>query len=145
MEWLLKLGGDDIMIKSIDHVAIVVSNMDRSIKFYNELLGLKVLHDGRKEGGKKKTFLGTKSKTLIALTEDENRTREGAGIVEGVAHVAFGVNDVEKASRVLKEKGVEFIEEKLDKDGKRKSYHFLDPDGLELEIYGETGEAIPPY
>ncbi len=133
------------MIKNIDHVAIVVSNMDRSIKFYNELLGLKVLHDGRKEGGKKKTFLGTKSKTLIALIEDENRTREGAGIVEVVAHVAFGVNDVEKASRVLKEKRVEFIEEKLDKDGRRKSYHFLDPDGLELEIYGETGEAIPPY
>jgi len=62
-----------------------------------------------------------------------------------VAHIAFRVDDVEKAGKLLKERGVEFIEEKLDKDGKRKSYHFLDPDGLELEIYGKTGQIIPPY
>jgi len=35
----------DTMIKGIDHVAIVVWNMDRSIKFYNEVLGLRIHHD----------------------------------------------------------------------------------------------------
>ena len=135
----------DTMIKGIDHVAIVVWNMDRSIKFYSEVLGLRIHHDGRKEGGSKKSFLGNKSETLVALSEDANRGKEGNRIVEGVAHIAFRVDDVEKASKLLKERGVEFIEEKLDKDGKRKSYHFLDPDGLELEIYGRTGQIIPPY
>ena len=135
----------DTMIKGIDHVAIVVWNMDRSIKFYNEVLGLRIHHDGRKEGGSKKSFLGNKSETLVALTEVENRGKEGNRIVEGVAHIAFRVEDVEKASKLLKERGVEFIEEKLGKDGKRKSYHFLDPDGLELEKYGRTGQIIPPY
>jgi len=135
----------DTMIKGIDHVAIVVWNMDRSIKFYNEVLGLRIHHDGRKEGGSKKSFLGNKSETLVALTEDENRGKEGTRIVESVAHIAFRVDDVEKAGKLLKERGVEFIEEKLDKGGKRKSYHFLDPDGLELEIYGKTGQIIPPY
>jgi catechol 2,3-dioxygenase-like lactoylglutathione lyase family enzyme len=130
----------DTMIKGIDHIAIVVSDMDRSIKFYNEVLGLKIHHDGRREGERKKSFLGTKSATLVALTEDENRGKEEAGSVHGVDHVAFRVDDVEKASKVLKERGVEFIEEKLDKDGKGKSYHFFDPDGLELEIYGKTGQ-----
>jgi len=135
----------DTMIKGIDHVAIVVWNMDRSIKFYNEVLGLRIHHDGRKEGGSKKSFLGNKSETLVALTEDENLGKEGTRIVESVAHIAFRVDDVEKAGKLLKERGVEFIEEKLDKGGKRKSYHFLDPDGLELEIYGKTGQIIPPY
>lgn len=135
----------DTMIKGIDHVAIVVWDMDRSLKFYNEVLGLRIHHDGRKEGGSKKSFLGNKSETLVALTEDENRGKEGTRIVESVAHIAFRVDDVEKAGKLLKERGVEFIEEKLDKDGKRKSYHFLDPDGLELEIYGKTGQIIPPY
>ena len=135
----------DTMIKGIDHVAIVVWNMDRSIKFYSEVLGLRIHHDGRKEGASKKSFLGNKSETLVALSEDENRGKEGNRIVEGVAHIPFRVDDVEKASKLLKERGVEFIEEKLDKDGKRKSYHFLDPDGLALEIYGRTGQIIPPY
>ncbi len=133
------------LIRGIDHVAIVVGDMDRSIKFYNEVLGLKIHYDGRKEGGSKKSFLGNKSETLVALTEDENRVKVGTGFVEGVAHIAFSVDDVEQASKILKERGVEFIEEKMDKDGKRKSYHFLDPDGLELEIYGKTGQIIPPY
>jgi catechol 2,3-dioxygenase-like lactoylglutathione lyase family enzyme len=133
------------LIKGIDHVAIVVGNMDRSIEFYNGVLGLKIHHDGRKEGGSRKSFLGSSREILVALTEDENRGKAGVQFVEGVAHIAFRVEDVEKASKLLKEKGVEFIEEKIDKDGKRKSYHFLDPDGLELEIYGKTGQIIPPY
>jgi catechol 2,3-dioxygenase-like lactoylglutathione lyase family enzyme len=140
MGWLSSVIGRDTMIKGIEHVAIVVSDMDKSIRFYNEVLGLKIHHDGRREGGRKKSFLGTKSRTLIAMTEDENRGKEGAGFVQSVAHIAFRVDDVERAREVLREKGVEFIEEKLDKDKKRKSYHFLDPDGLELEIYGEIGE-----
>jgi catechol 2,3-dioxygenase-like lactoylglutathione lyase family enzyme len=70
---------------------------------------------------------------------------ERVGFVEGVAHIAFRVDDVEKAIKVLRERGLEFIEEKLDKSSKKKAYHFLDPDGLELEICGKTGEIVPAY
>jgi len=142
---LSKLKGGKTVIKGIDHVAIVVSDMDRSIKFYNEVLGLAILKDGRGEGGIKKSFLGTKDNTLVALTEDEKVNRDKSQIVESVAHVAFKVNDVEGLSKLLRERGVNFIEEKAEKDGRIKAYHFLDPDGLELEIYGEAREAVPPY
>jgi len=135
-----KFLGESTMIKGIDHIAIVVSNMDKSIEFYGKVLGLKIHHDGRADGGSKKSFLGTKSRTLIAMLEDQDRGKEAPGPVQAVAHVAFRVDDVERAREVLKKGGVKFIEEKSEEGGKKKSYHFLDPDGLELEIYGEVGQ-----
>lgn len=145
MGWLDKIVGKEEMIKNLDHVAIVVSDMDRAIEFYTEVLGLRLILDGRPEGGEKKSFLGTKSKALVALSEDKNRSAQKGEYVQGVNHVAFGVDDVEKSSRILKERGVAFIEIKVGDDGKGKAYHFLDPDGLELEIYGDSGEEVPQY
>lgn len=145
MGWLDKLIGKNEMISGLDHVAIVVSDMDRSIKFYTEVLGLSLILDGRSSGGEKKSFLGTKSKAIVALSEDKTRSADKAGYVEGVNHVAFSVVDAEKSSQVLKNKGVEFIEIKMDDDGRPKAYHFLDPDGLELEIYTETQKEVPQY
>ncbi len=145
MGWLDKIIGKEGIIKDLDHVAIVVSDMDRAIEFYTGVLGLRLIVDGRPKGGEKKSFLGTKSKALVALSEDNNRAIKRGEYVEGVNHVAFGVDDVEKSSRILKERGVEFIEIKLGDDGKPKAYHFLDPDGVELEICGNTGEEVPQY
>ena len=56
MGWLDKLTGKDEMIKNLDHVAIVVGDMDRAIEFYTEVLGLRLILDGRPKGGEKKEF-----------------------------------------------------------------------------------------
>lgn len=145
MKWLRNMMGGAGMVKGIDHAAIVVSDMDRAFEFYTGVLGLRVILDGRKEGGQKKSFLGTKSHALIALTEDKNRTNRDAGCVEGVNHIAFFVEDLNKSSLLLKERGVSFIEEKTDENGKVTAYHFLDPDGLELEICTAAGKEVPQY
>ncbi|MEX0999572.1 MAG: VOC family protein [Thermodesulfobacteriota bacterium] len=145
MGWLDKLVGKSEMIKDLDHVAIVVSDMDRAIEFYTQILELKLILDGRLNGGEKKSFVGTKSKAIIALSEDKNRALQKGEYAEGVNHVAFGVDDIEKSSQVLKDKGIEFIEIKMGDDGKAKAYHFLDPDGLELEIYVDTDKEVPQY
>jgi lactoylglutathione lyase len=145
MEWLRKLRGKSVMIKQIDHAAIVVSDMDRAFEFYSVVLGLDVILDGRKSGGQKKSFLGAKKQVILALTEDKNRTSADTASVEGVNHIAFLVGDLEKSSRLLKERGVSFIEEKKDSDGKITAYHFLDPDGLELEICAASENEVPQY
>ena len=145
MKWLRKIKGDDGMVKKIDHAAIVVSDMDRAFEFYAGVLGLYVILDGRKEGGQKKSFLGTKSHALIALAEDKNRTNDRAGYVEGVNHIAFFVEDLDKSSLLLTQRGVRFIEEKTDENGKITAYHFLDPDGLELEICTAAEKGVPQY
>ena len=145
MKWLRNIIGGNYIIKDIDHVAIVVSDMDVAVEFYTEVLGLGLIKDGRAEGGEKKTFIGTKSKVILAMTEDkEGKARDNAS-AGGVNHIAFGVSDVEKAAEILRGKGVKFIEEKVSEDGKVKAYHFLDPDGLELEICGDTRGEVPQY
>jgi catechol 2,3-dioxygenase-like lactoylglutathione lyase family enzyme len=145
MGLLDRIIGTKEMIKGLDHVAIVVSDMDRSIKFYTEILELNLILDGRPAGGEKKSFLGTKSKTIVALNEDKKRLKQKGEYVDGVNHVAFGVDDLSKSSQVLSERGVEFVEVKKGEDGKPEAYHFLDPDGLELEIYGQYEKDVPKY
>lgn len=144
MEILDKIRKNDPFIKGIDHIAIVVKDMDRSIKFYSEILGLIILYDGRKDGGDKKSFLGIKDKSFVAMTENLNKNIE-QNTIESVSHFAFKVDDLEKARKTLEDRGIQFIEEKANEKGKIVAYHFLDPDGFELEIYGEAMEIIPAY
>jgi len=144
MDILKKLKSDDQFISGLDHIAIIVKDMDRSIKFYSEILNLVVLYDGRGDGGDKKSFLGKKEKSFVALTENNQKNIEEAAI-ESVSHIAFRVENVEEAKEILESRGIEFVEIKVSEDGKSRAYHFLDPDGFELEIYGGTGEIIPAY
>ena len=51
MSWLRDITRGKTLIRGLDHVAIVVSDMDRSIEFYTAILGMKLIKDGRAEGG----------------------------------------------------------------------------------------------
>lgn len=145
MKWLLNITRGGTKLKGIDHIAIIVSDMDRSLEFYTAILGMDIIKDGRPEGGLKKSFVGTGGKTLLALTEDKGRSAGGKSRAEGVDHIAFHVGDIDKAGGSLRGKGVPIIEEKVGQDGRVTAYHFLDPDGLELEICTETGRETPQY
>jgi lactoylglutathione lyase len=145
MKWVRDIFADKVFIKGLDHIALIVSDMDRAIEFYTAVLGLKLIKDGRPEGGLKKTFIGTRNRPILALIEDKERRTLTSVSVGGVNHIAFSVDDIEKASGLLKERGVKFIEEKISGDGKVIAYHFLDPDGLELEICAETLKDVPQY
>jgi len=142
MKWLRNFTRGNTSVRGIDHIAIVVSDMDRSIEFYTTTLGMEIIKDGRPEGGLKKSFIGTGKRALLALTEDKNRPSVPSGMVD---HIAFHVGDIDRAGRRLVEKGVRIIEEKAGQDGRVTAYHFLDPDGLELEICAETGGETPQY
>jgi catechol 2,3-dioxygenase-like lactoylglutathione lyase family enzyme len=145
MSWIRNITRGKTLIRGLDHVAVVASDMDRSIEFYTALLGMKLIKDGRAEGGLKKSFIGTDKKAILAITEEKGGAGPGGGSAGGVNHVAFYVDDIERAGGLLREKGVRFIEEKVGQDGRTKAYHFLDPDGLELEICVETGKEAPQY
>jgi catechol 2,3-dioxygenase-like lactoylglutathione lyase family enzyme len=123
------------MLKGVDHVDLVVSNMDQAIAFYTEKLGLKIGHDGRPDGGRKHTFLGDGAASFVALEEEPGFQTDRSG-KQRLGHLAFAVDDVEAAHAELIRRGVPITGERTDEDGKAKSYYFSGPDGIRLEIYG---------
>ncbi|TJX67857.1 methylmalonyl-CoA epimerase [Soehngenia saccharolytica] len=104
------------MVKKIDHIGIAVRNLETSVEFYEQMLGIKCT--GREvveEQKVKVAFLpvGDSEIELLESTDDEGpiaKFIEKKG--EGIQHIAFRVDDIEKTLEELKEKGVRLIDEK---------------------------------
>jgi catechol 2,3-dioxygenase-like lactoylglutathione lyase family enzyme len=102
----------------IDHVSIQVTNLQRSIEFYEKFFGFSVVSQDK---GNEIVRLGI-TKTLVSL-HHKNPT----GIVD---HFAIGVDhfDKESVARNLKLRGAS-PEENIDA-----GFHIKDPEGLSVQI-----------
>lgn len=118
------------MINGISHITFAVSNLDRSIKFYSEVLGLKlVAHWDRG------AYL-TAGDMWIALNEDKKVSSESQ---RDYTHIAFNVLSIDfsKLKKKLKKAGVKSFKENTSEGD---SFYFLDPDGHKLELHYNTLE-----
>jgi len=116
------------------HTWLNVSDLDRSIKFYTEHIGLRFV--SRREI--------TQNNAEIAFLEDEaggaielTHWRDKKTLIEGdnFDHLAFGVDDVEGAVKKLKENGVTIAMEPFSPQGSSSKIAFLkDLDGNWLEL-----------
>ncbi|ABY93132.1 methylmalonyl-CoA epimerase [Thermoanaerobacter brockii subsp. lactiethylicus] len=103
-------------ILKIDHIGIAVNSIEEASKIYTELLGLEM--HGVEEVAEQKVKVafipvGESEVELLESTDPEGpiaRFIEKNG--EGVQHIAFRVEDIEKALEELKQKGVRLIDEK---------------------------------
>lgn len=121
------------------HVTLVVSDAERSIRFYRNLLGLHLVgeSDGGGEAPFRRYFLGDPAGTpgfLLALYHWPTAVRGGWG-PGGIHHVALGTKDRETQlmwKRRLNDAGVS-VGGPYDR-GYFHSIYFQDPDGQILEI-----------
>jgi methylmalonyl-CoA/ethylmalonyl-CoA epimerase len=104
------------MILKIDHIGIAVANLDQTLKFYTELLGMKVEKTERHAEQKVKVAFLPVGDTELELLESTDQEGAIAKFIksrgEGIQHIAFRTEDIEKAVGELKEKGIRFIDEK---------------------------------
>ena len=104
------------MIKKVDHIGILVSNMNEAVELYKGLLGAKVSEvETVAEQGVKTVMVDVGGATKLELLEplpDSNmaRTLEKRG--EGVQHIALEVDDVDQELSRLSEMGVDLIDKK---------------------------------
>lgn len=125
-------------LERIDHVAIAVIDFDESIKFYTETLGMKLDRIVELPEYQLKIAFVTKDGADIELMKYENPT-----IPVGVRHICVQVQDVQKSTQELIEKGVNIIKP-LSKTSLGFSYAmFTDPNGVTLELLDATHKSAP--
>lgn len=104
------------MVKKVDHIGIAVKNLDESLKFYENVLGLKATGtEIVAEQKVKVAFLptGDSEVELLEATSEESpiaKYIEKNG--EGVQHIAYRVENIEAAIAEMKEQGIRMIDEK---------------------------------
>jgi len=107
------------MIKKVDHVAIAVKDLDEAIKTYENLLGIKPSHiEEVPDQGIKAALLviGDMEIELIQPIKSDTgvaKFLESKG--EGIHHICFEVDDVDKDLESLAGRGVQLI----DKQGRK--------------------------
>ncbi|QHJ11241.1 Metallothiol transferase FosB 2 [Paraglaciecola mesophila] len=125
------------MLKRIHHVAVICSDYARSKHFYTEILGLRVIAENyRAHRDSYKLDLALPDGGQIELFSFPGApARPSRPEAQGLRHLAFVVEDVEKTASVLTAKGVEVEPIRVDEYTDKKFTFFADPDGLPLELY----------
>jgi catechol 2,3-dioxygenase len=119
----------------IAHVVIKVRNLERSRKFYTEVLGMDVMMESAALRG---VFLANNRRDHheLALIEVGSEAEGPRAHQLGLSHIAFRLRTEEElraAFKELKEKDVPISF--TVNHGITKSVYFRDPDGYELEVY----------
>ena len=131
-------------IKKINHVAIVVENIDSALTFWKEQLGLELDHiEDVPSQASKVAFLpvGEGEVELVEPTDPESglaKYLEKRG--EGMHHICIEVDDIDEMLTILDEKGVRLINEKpIDLPGRRMAFiHPKAANGVLVELYEIT-------
>ena len=138
------------MIKGINHIAIVVKNLDETLGFYEKVFGLKAAHiETIPEQAVKSALLPfDEGKTTIELIEPIDPESGIAKFLEkrgeGVHHISFEVDDVNKELRELEAKGVELIDKQA-RRGVAGMIAFLHPQstrGILFELTQKDRETL---
>ena len=126
-----------LMLNRVHHIAIICSDYNRSKLFYTDILGLTVVKETLREQRQSyKLDLALKDEYIIELFSFPNSPqRPSQPEATGLRHLAFEVDDIDKAVDLLKKKNVFAEDIRIDAiTGKRFTF-FPDPDDLPIELY----------
>ncbi len=123
------------MINKIEHVGIMTHDMDESIRFYTNILGMDMVERVALTDTVELAFLSFPGQESVQV---ELIGRDTGGISkEGlVNHLAMTVTDLDAVMEKLKQQGIVFSDEwpKTILDG-RKIAFFTGPSGEKLELF----------
>ncbi|MDE6902173.1 MAG: VOC family protein [Lachnospiraceae bacterium] len=146
------------MLGQIYHVGLTVSDLDRSVRFYRDVLGLQyqgeLLMEGReteamfqKENCKARVAylngsiqLNVPPVELIQFVGEKVRQNPTDLFSTSISELCFFAEDADEVYQKLVEQGVECLSAPQEFDfrqagfGRSKAFYFRDPDGIVLEV-----------
>jgi len=140
----------------VTHIGICVRDMDKSLAFYRDALGMTVLGDrdtdpteaGRPHNYKhrRKTrrwvslSYGEGAAPTLTLTSHPGEQPDGQPILLdqiGISHISFGIDNVKALAEELVSKGIELagpVEAFTNSKGEMQSIYVRDPDGILVQF-----------
>jgi len=129
-------------VKQINHVAVVVDDMDKALSFWRDALGIE-LHELRDVPVEKSqvAFLplpGSEVELVQPTTTDSGIAKYLAKRGPGMHHICLEVDDIDGMLSQLKAKGIRLINEEPRTAADGKKYAFVHPEstsGVLVELY----------
>jgi catechol 2,3-dioxygenase-like lactoylglutathione lyase family enzyme len=142
------------MIGEFAHVGIGVFNLEESVRFYAEVIGMEIEYRAHHEGAGISQVVNVDNAHLnvcmmrkggmrIELIEYFDRTKKRVTstdqAIPGLLHLAFKVDDVDAVHRKLESMGYRFHSHPMvTRENGPKICYFLGPDNVTMELYQET-------
>ncbi|MBD1225187.1 lactoylglutathione lyase [Acinetobacter seifertii] len=122
------------------HTMLRVGNLEQSLKFYTEVLGMKLLRKRDYEEGRfTLAFVGygdEENNTVLELTHNWDTSSYDLGNAYG--HIAIGVEDAYKACEEIKARGGKVVREAGPMKGGVTVIAFVeDPDGYKSSLFSK--------
>ena len=122
-------------LSSIHHVAIIVSDYEKSRNFYVNQLGFQVIRENYREERNDWKLEEPDAVELEIFVEPNPPKRVNRPEACGLRHLAFRVESVEETVRELEALGISCEPIRVDDYTQKKMTFFFDPDGLPLELH----------
>ena len=117
------------------HSMIRVKNLEKSMQFYTELMGLKLVEEHRLEDCTLYFLEDEATKTQIELTYNDDTPDNGYANGNAFGHFAFYCENLDEFTKKLDKTGYKYLYEPFDLNGKGSKIAFVnDPDGNEIEL-----------
>lgn len=132
------------MVEKIEHIGIAVKDIEQANKVYENLLGVAPYKMEKVESEGVSTSFFQTGESKIELLEATNPESAIAKFIEkkgeGIHHIAFAVEDIEKEMKRLSDQGFRILNEKPKKGADNKLVCFIHPkntNGVLVELCQE--------
>ena len=134
------------ILKKVDHIGIAVKNLDETIPYYTETLGLNLLKIEEVASESVRVAFVDAGNVKLELLEPISEQSAIHSFIEkkgeGIHHIAFGVEGIEQRMNELRTKGIRILNEqpKIGAGGAQVAFiHPKSSHGVLYELCDKTG------